>query len=252
MTDKAMPQVSVIMPSYNSAAFIAESIASVQRQTHQDWELIIYDDGSTDESVGVIHGVMHDDDRIALVEGQGNQGAAVARNEAIKRARGRFIAFLDSDDVWLPEKLDRQIAFMTQNGYAMTYTYYTRMTEDGVALDGVVMPDAHLDYTDLLKSNQIGCLTAIYDTQPLGKVYMPLIRKRQDYGLWLAILKKGVRAYCLTECLAVYRVRSGSISSNKLEMLRYNWSLYREVERFSVLRSAYYLGWNIMRKLCGK
>lgn len=243
------PLVTVITALYNSEDFIEDTVKSVQSQTFQDWEMIMVDDCSTDNSYSLASAMAKRDSRIKLLQLETNAGPAVARNTAIEAGKGRYMAFLDSDDQWLPEKLERQLAFMEQGGYALSCTGYEKMTEEGDLTGQVVMPRETLSYSQMLKSNQIGCLTAIYDTEKIGKVFMPLIRKRQDYGLWLKILKQVPRAHCLQEVLSRYRVRSGSVSSNKFEMLGYNWSLYRDIEKLSVPRSLYYLGWNIIRKV---
>ena len=138
---------------------------------------------------------------------------------------------------------------MQKNDYALTYTYRNKIEGAGNLLKQTAQPPLKLCYNDMLKSNQIGCLTAIYDSEKLGKVYMPIIRKRQDYGLWLKILRQQDYAYCLPEVLASYRVRTSSVSSNKIGLLTYNWQLFREVEKLSLAKSVYYLGWNIARKV---
>lgn len=245
------PAVSVVTALYNCAAFIGQTIESVQAQSFGDWELVIVDDCSTDGSERIAAACAATDPRIVLISLERNSGAAVARNRAIEAARGRYIAFLDSDDRWHPRKLEKQLAFMQDRGYSFTHTWYEKHDEAGRPLGITVRPPASIDYRGLLKSNRIGCLTVVYDSEALGKVYMPLIRKRQDYGLWLKILKGGTAIHVLPESLAYYRVRAGSISENKLEMVRYNWTLYRQVEGFGLLRSAYYLGWNIFCKLAG-
>ena len=249
MTEHHENLVSVIMPSYNSAEFIAESIDSVIAQSYQDWELLICDDVSTDNSRDIIREYAARDKRIKLIELSENSGAAVARNTSIQASKGRFIAFLDSDDLWREDKLEKQTVFMKQHNVVLSYTYYSVIDEQGQDTGKVMMPAGRLTYKDLLKSNQIGCLTAIYDAGKIGKVEMPLIRKRQDFALWLRILKKGHLAVCLHENLALYRNRTNSISSNKFDLVKYNWRLYRQVEAFSIFKSAYYLAWNIYRKI---
>lgn len=242
------PLVSVITPVYNSARFLEEVVSSVAAQTLGDWEMVIVDDGSTDDSADSARALASRERRIRFSALDANRGAAVARNTAIELARGRYIAFLDSDDKWLPTKLEKQIDFMERNDYALTHTYYEKITESGDRTGVVVRPPPMLSYSDMLKSNQMGCLSVVYDTETLGKRYMPLIRVRQDYGLWLKLLKEGVSAYCLPESLALYRARTGSASSNKLEMLKYNWFLFRNIEKLSRWDSAYYVAWNITRK----
>lgn len=245
-------RVSIITPVYNCAEFLAETVTSVMKQSFGDWELILVDDCSTDNSVAVAHRFVENDRRIRLLRLSVNSGTAVARNAGIEVASGRFIAFVDSDDIWLPEKLDRQISFMESNNYAFSHTQYERISERGERIGLQVTPPRKMSYRDMLKSNRIGCLTAIYDSAKLGKLYMPLLRKRQDYGLWLRILKQEPFVYCVPQVLARYRLRANSISRNKLQLLRYNWSLFRTVENLSVCQSAYYVGWNVVRRILGK
>lgn len=228
------------MPCYNAQAYIGRSIDSVLEQTFTDWELIIVDDGSTDESVRYIkNNYCSKDKRIHLICLDKNQGPAVARNTAIKLANGRFIAFLDSDDRWLPNKLDIQINFMLTNNYALTHTSYKRVHEDGRELKPSTAPET-TTYHDLLKTNVIGCFTAMYDAKTLGYNLMPMILKRQDYGLWLKLLKKTQFAYGIQKELGVYCVRNNSVSSNKLLAARYNWKLYRDIEKLGISRTVYY------------
>lgn len=247
--DSNLDTVSVITPLHNCAAYITDTIKSVLQQSWPRFEMLIVDDCSTDASVEIVHSFAERDSRIKVVKLERNSGPAVARNTAIEMATGRYIAFLDSDDLWRPEKLKRQIAFMQSTGCSFSYTHYEKISESGEPTGHFVKPPQRLCYKDMLKSNQIGCLTAVYDASILGKMYMPLIRKRQDYGLWLSILKREAYAYCVPELLALYRLRSSSVSSNKVEMLKYNWMLFRQVETLSVLRSAYYVGWNVVRKM---
>lgn len=223
--------VSIVTPSYNSRRFIEGTIASVRAQTFTDWKMYIIDDASTDDTVDFVEQLAEAEPRIELIRLRTNSGPAVCRNTAIEAARGRYIAFLDSDDLWLPEKLERQIAFMQERQTALSYTAYRKMEEDGIQLRGVVHVPDSADYSRLLMTNVIGCLTAIYDCQQTGKMYMPLIPKRQDYGLWLSILKRGHTAHGLDECLAFYRLRRESVSRNKMLAAQYQWRIYREVEQ---------------------
>lgn len=233
------PVVSIITPLHNSASFISDTIRSVQAQTFADWEMIIVDDCSTDDSVATVERFAAADDRIKIIRLKNNAGAAVARNTAIEAAEGRYIAFLDSDDLWLPEKLIIQLQFMQDKDIAFSYSAYEKVDEQGQPLGLMGVPDK-VNYDQLLKCCVIGCLTAIYDTHKLGKVYMPLIRKRQDLGLWLRLLKKVDYAYGIQQPLAQYRVRSGSISSNKSNAAVYTWRLYREIEQLNLLKASYY------------
>jgi len=237
MNDKNM--VSIITPSYNSEKFISQTIESVLAQIYQNWEMIIVDDCSPDNSNQIIEKFIKTDRRIKLIKLENNSGPAVARNTAIKEAKGRYIAFLDADDLWLPNKLEKQINFMNKNNLSFTYSAYTLVDEEDNDL-GVFIPREELSYEDILKTNDIGCLTAIYDTEKLGKVYMPNVLKRQDYGLWLRILKKIEKTKGILEPLAIYRVRKNSVSSNKLKAAKHQWKIYRKVEKLSIFKSSYY------------
>lgn len=234
-----MNLVSIITPSYNSAKYIGKTIDSVISQTYKNWELIIIDDCSTDSSVEIIKDYENKDNRIKLIQLKENSGAAVARNTGIQLARGRFIAFLDSDDSWLPEKLKKQLDFMLINNYYFTYTSYFKINENNEILGTMYIP-SKVNYSQLLKTCVIGCLTVIYDAEKIGKQEFPLIRKRQDFALWLKILKKVDYAYGLQENLANYTIRSDSISANKLNAAKYNWFLYRNIEKLSLFVSFYY------------
>ncbi|ELA9892969.1 glycosyltransferase family 2 protein [Vibrio parahaemolyticus] len=228
--------VSVIMPTYNSAGTVVESIQSVLSQTYKNWELIIVDDRSTDNTWQVIQTYADKYDNIRIYQNKENLGAGASRNFAIKKARGRFIAFLDSDDLWTEDKLAEQIPFMLENNYPLTYTHYSRFNSEE-ELSVVTAPE-YTTYKKLMYSNVIGCLTAVYDTQALGKRYMPLIRKRQDMGLWLDILKDTPKAYCLPKPLAKYRMDSG-MTANKFSVLSYQWKFYRDVVGLSLPRSLF-------------
>jgi cellulose synthase/poly-beta-1,6-N-acetylglucosamine synthase-like glycosyltransferase len=211
--------------------------------------MIIVDDVSPDNSNEIIEKYSKKDSRIKLIKLEKNSGPAVARNRAIQEAKGRYIAFLDADDLWKSEKLEKQIKFMKEKNCALSYSIYETMSEEGILHHKYIKPPLKISYNDLLKSNYIGCLTAIYDTQKVGKIYMPLINKRQDYGLWLKILRKSDFAYGIDESLAIYRIMSNSVSSNKLKLLKFNYKLFREHENFSIFKSFYYLGWNILIKV---
>lgn len=228
--------VSIIMPSYNTARFLRATIESVLGQTFPDWELLVVDDHSTDNSMEILHDYEAREQRIQLLALEKRLGPAGARNAAIAVARGSYLAFLDSDDVWLPEKLERQIAFMQEAGSSLSYTAYRKIHEDD-SPGGLVNVPSTVDYEALLYSNCIGCSTAIYDTTRLGKVFFPNIARRQDHGLWLKILRNGIRAHGLNHPLTLYRVRKESVSSNKLVAAAYQWQLYRQVVGLS-LRSS--------------
>lgn len=234
-----MPLVSIITSSFNSDDFVEKTIISVLSQTFHDWELIIVDDCSTDSSVNLIQNYMINDTRIKLIQMPRNSGAAVARNAGIEAAIGRYIAFLDSDDLWLPDKLERQLNFMEDNNYHFTFTAYEKIDEDGEYFGYVGVPNK-VSYHDLLKTCTIGCLTAMYDTEYFGKIYMPTDTKREDFATWLKILKKIDYAYGLNEILAQYRVYQAQSSSKKIKMAKENWRLYRHIEGFSFVKASYY------------
>ena len=239
-----MPLVSVVMPVYNAATTLGASVRSVLAQTHGDWELLVTDDGSTDDSWDALEAFARADERIKPERGPGRSGTAGARNAAIGRADGDYVAFLDSDDLWLPTKLDRQLAFAARGSAPLTFTSYFKVDAafDGEAVgwapnDRIVRARPMLDYRAMLQQNHIGCLTAMYDRQALGTRFMPDLRKRQDYALWLSILRDGTTARGLIEPLALYRDRRpGSLSSNKLSLVEYNWTLYRHVDPAGELR----------------
>lgn len=232
--------VTVVTPVHNAEEFIHQCIASVLAQTYQHWEHILVDDCSTDNSAQIVRDYANNEDRIKLVSLEENSGAGIARNRAIEQAKGEYIAFLDSDDLWAPEKLERQLKFMQQNEYPFSFTGYDTINELGAKLPRHVNAREVVTYNSALYKNPIGCLTVIYDIDFFGKQYMPAIRKRQDYALWLHLLKKS-DAYGLNEVLATYRLRSNSISSNKLGLLKYEWKIYREVEGFSMPKSLFYV-----------
>ncbi|MHA0914288.1 glycosyltransferase family 2 protein [Kosakonia cowanii] len=231
--------VSVIMPTFNSISTVRESIDSVRRQSYAPWELLITDDCSTDGTYEVLLEIASIDSRIKVYRNENNLGAGVSRNNSINQASGRFIAFLDSDDLWHKDKLSKQIDFMLQGKYALTYTYYRKIDASG-NLKGGVHPPKKVNYRTLLKSNVIGCLTAIYDRELLNKQFMPAIRKRQDMALWLTILQRIDYAMCLPEELAFYREGHISLSSNKLKILSSQWDFYKNYLGFSNLKSLYY------------
>lgn len=229
--------VSIITPNYNSEKFIRQTIESVMAQTYTEWELIIVDDFSTDNSLDIIQSYQVKDSRIKLHKNNKNLGIAKTRNNGIEIAKGRFIAFLDSDDLWDYNKLEKQIKFMLDNNYALTYSYYRRINECGKFMKNVSSIPEIINYSQLIKRNWIGCLTGIYDTKHTGKVFIPDLKKSEDFALWLKIIKKTKKAHCFTEVLASYRLRKKSMSSNKLDLIKYNWLLYRNIENLSFVKS---------------
>lgn len=228
------------MPAYNCVDYISESIKSVQNQSYRNWELIVADDNSTDGTVDAVRSMAADDNRIHLLETDINLGPAAARNRAINAARGDYIAFLDSDDIWYPDKLRKQISFMEQTGYGFTYTAYEKINERSEKMGIVVSAPKSVNYSSMLyRGDPIGNLTVVYDATKLGKFYVPDIKKRNDFALWLKIMHDCDRAYGLDEVLASYRVRAGSISSTrKSKLIKYYWELYRDIERLSNIKSS--------------
>lgn len=243
-----MNLVSIITPVYNSEKYLSEHIRSVQAQTHANWEHILVDDCSSDKSETLIKSFQKEDSRIKYHRLDTNSGAGIARNKAIELSEGKYIAFLDSDDQWYPEKLEKQLSFMQENDYHFTFTDYDMVDEAGKELNKRVRCKPVLTYNKALYKNPIGCLTVIYDVGFFGKQYMPSIRKRQDYALWLNLLKK-TNGYGLNECLASYRTGNDSISANKIDLLKYEWKIYREVEGLSLFKSSFYLLSAVIMKL---
>lgn len=236
-----MPVVSIITPLYNCASFLDKTVQSVLAQTFHDWELIMVDDCSTDDSLKIAQAYAAQDKRINVIKLEQNSGAAIARNTAIKAATGRFIAFLDSDDLWHPEKLNLQINFMLTNDLAFSYTGYEKIDETGTVFGLMGVPE-RVHYKQLLKTCVIGCLTAVYDTEKLGKVYMPTSTKREDFATWLNILKQIDFAHGLTVPLAQYRVYANQTSGKKASMAKENWRLYRDLEKLNFFQASYYFG----------
>ncbi|MFF7107639.1 glycosyltransferase family 2 protein [Pseudomonas sichuanensis] len=235
------PTVSIIMPSYNAARFILPTIASVVAQTFADWEMLIVDDASRDDTVATVRAHYQHEPRVRLIALEQNQGAAVARNTAIEAARGRFIAFLDCDDQWLPEKLEVQLRFMEQQLCPFSFTAYEKIRENGERVAVVGVPQ-RTTYRSMLKTSVVGCSTAMYDTRFFGKVFMPLVRMRQDFGLWLALLKKAPYGCGIQQVLVRYNVRADSISSNKRKAALFTWRVYRQVERLPLPVALWFFG----------
>ncbi len=231
--------VSIIMPSYNAARFIGESINSVLLQTYSNWELLIVDDCSKDNSVEVVRKFANIDKRVVLFSLEKNVGAAAARNVAIEHAQGQYIAFLDSDDVWDEYKLEKQLAFMKQYSYVFTFSNYYVMEENGKKTENIVKVPSSLSYHQYLRNTIIGCLTVIIDRQQTGDFKMPLIKSSHDMALWLLIMKRGFKAYGLKYVLAGYRLVSTSNTAKKWKAAKDVWKVYREIEGLSVLYAAY-------------
>jgi teichuronic acid biosynthesis glycosyltransferase TuaG len=239
--------VSVITPTYNCAAFIGETIEAVLAQTYKNWEMIIVDDQSKDNTKEVVK--QYSDPRIKYKKLEKNSGAAVARTEAMRLAEGQYMAFCDSDDLWMPEKLKCQLDFMNTHGYAFSCTAYEQIDETGKALNKVIQTRKKCNYNRMLLDCPVGNSTVMYDVSQMGKFEVPNIRKRNDDALWLQMLKKEKYIWGMPDVLMKYRIRRNSISSNKLKVIKYHWILYREIEHLSVLRSFFHIGYWCVIKL---
>lgn len=221
--------VSIIMPSYNTGQFISETIESVLNQSYSNWELIIVDDCSTDNTDDVVKNYLKDN-RIRYIKNDNNSGAAVSRNKALREAKGKWIAFLDSDDLWESDKLKKQIAFMEINNYRFSYTNYIEIDEEsspnGISVSGPKRITKHGMYNYCW----MGCLTVMYDADTVGLIQIADIKKNNDYAMWLKACKKA-NCYLLDETLAKYRKRSGSISNHGyIKLIKWHYKLYREAE----------------------
>ncbi|MDR1169809.1 MAG: glycosyltransferase [Prevotellaceae bacterium] len=247
--------ISIIIPSYNSSQFIAETIESILLQTYANWELLITDDCSTDSTWKILNEYVLKDNRIRIFKLNTNSGAGAARNNSIKQAAGKYIAFCDSDDLWLPEKLEKQIKFMEDNKCCFSFSSYNCIDEKGEFIKNIKVKK-QLTYSALLKNNYIPCLTTVYSASAVGEILMPEIRKRQDWAFWLKIIKITNYASGIEEPLALYRIRNNSLSKNKLGLLKYNFAIYRDIEQFSTLKSYLFtlrfLFFNFIYKKLGK
>lgn len=221
--------VSIIMPSYNTGKYIADSIRSVVNQTYTNWELIIVDDCSTDNTDLIVKQYL-EDERIKYLKNEKNSGAAVSRNYALKEAKGKWIAFLDSDDLWHPEKLERQIAFMEENDYKFTYANYIEIDENSKSNGKRVSGPKCITKHGMYNYCWPGCLTVMYNADAIGLIQIADIKKNNDYAMWLKVCKKA-KCYLLKEELAMYRKRSGSISNHGyVKLIKWHYKLYREAE----------------------
>ncbi|QFT90334.1 Putative teichuronic acid biosynthesis glycosyltransferase TuaG [Bacillus sp. THAF10] len=242
MRTNATDLVSVITPTYNASKYVLDTIRSVQAQTYSNWEMLIVDDCSQDNTCEIIKEEMKQDSRIKLKELKTNGGPGHARNTAFNLAKGKYIAFLDSDDLWHPEKLTKQLAFMKEHDSVFSFTAYRIMKESGEKTEVVFRALPTVTYKTLLLNTAIGTLTVVLNKQKLGNFQMKLFRDcSEDYGLWLSILKEGITAHGLNEELAVYRKCENSLSSNKFHSAKKTWNTYRKIENKNVILSCWYL-----------
>ena len=231
------PLVSIIMPSYNAEKYIAESIESVLRQTYGNWELLITDDCSSDRTPEIVQSYGENEPRIHFVIAERHSGIAGTRNQCIARAKGRFVAFLDNDDLWVPDKLEKQVRFILENDLAFVYSAYELMNEDGSPKGKTIRTAGVIDYDKYLKNTIIGSGTILLDLEKTGGLQMPYNATSDDMALWCKILKEGHCAYPMKEVLMKYRVRSNSASANKLKTAKDVWLVYRKQEKLSFFYS---------------
>ncbi|MBA0882272.1 glycosyltransferase family 2 protein [Flavobacterium undicola] len=228
--------VSVIIPTFNSEKYISDTIISVQNQTYQNWEILLVDDGSTDTTQTIITTFLTDK-RIQFYPLEKNSGTGVARNYGVSKAAGKYISFLDADDLWKPEKLEKQVNFMQMKNLPFTFSFYDCIDEQGNSLNRRIEAPRNLSYRQLFFCNYVGNLTGIYDVEYFGKISISNIRKRQDWMHWLTILKKIKIAKPVPESLAFYRIRENSLSTSKTALIQYNFAVYRQFYGFNLVVS---------------
>lgn len=237
--------VSIIMPSYKCGRFISKSIESVQAQTYQNWELIIVDDCSGDGTVDQVLEFKKSDERISLYQNASNSGAAVSRNIALRNAKGRWIAFLDSDDLWEPMKLEKQIKFMEENGYAFSYHEYVEIDEQDHLLGVHVSGKLHVSKFDMFACCWPGCLTVMYDAEKIGLIQINDIKKNNDTAMWLKVIRKA-DCYLLPECLGKYRRRANSITPKPLwQRIWAHYPLFRKAEEMNRISATFWVVMNV-------
>lgn len=237
--------VSIIMPSYNTEKFIKNSINSVINQTYQNWELIIVDDCSTDNTDNIVSQFLSDG-RIKYLKNETNSGAAVSRNRALREANGKWIAFLDSDDLWMADKLEKQIKFMEENNYHFTYTNYEEIDEDSKPIGRLIMGPKKITKRKMYNYCWPGCLTVMYDSETVGLIQIEDIKKNNDYAMWLKVCKKA-NCYLLNDTLGLYRKgRKGSISSHDYKnLIKWHYFLFREAEKENSFVAFWHTCWNL-------
>lgn len=231
--------ISIITPSFNSSDFIYKAIDSVLFQTYRNWELIITDDCSSDNTYNILKEYSKKDDRIKIYKLTKNCGAPEARNNSLRHAKGKYIAFLDSDDLWFPNKLKSQILFMKKNNYAFTFSSYECINEKGENLNHIIPAPELMTYSKYLKNTIIGCLTVVIDKSKVGNFEMPNIKSSHDMALWLSLLRKGFNAYGMKNVLAQYRIVSTSNTANKLKAAKDVWKVYRNIEKLGFFKSVW-------------
>ncbi len=238
--------ISIVVPTYNCEKYILETLKSIKSQTYRNFEVLIIDDCSTDNTYNTIKDLLQEDCRFIYHRLEVNSGAAIARNTAVEMSKGSFIAFIDSDDLWVEYKLEKQIKFMKDNNYPFTATQFGRIDQNGIKLKWVSKYIKVRNYNKLLKRSP-GNSTVMYNANVLGKTYIPNIRKRNDYVMWLSIIKKSKSIYEINEVMSYYRIREDSLSRNKKSLLKFQWNVYRDIEKLSLFKSTYLMCWFIVR-----
>lgn len=235
------PEVSIVVPVYNAASYLKQTVEMVKKQTFSDWELWLVNDCSTDGSAAVMEQLAEEDERIHLLHQSVNGGAAMARNAGIDKSRGRYLAFLDADDVWHPEKLEKELAFLKEKQAAFVCTSYEFGDEDGNGTGKIVHVPPMLTYRKALSRTVIFTTTVMMDLEKLPRelVHMPDV-KSEDTAAWWQILRAGYPVYGLDETLAVYRRPKKSLSSNKFAAMQRIWNLYRRQEKLGIIASSWY------------
>mgnify|MGYP005881776543 CR=1 FL=1 len=241
--------VSVVMPAHDSGKFIFESINSVLVQTYNYFELLVVDDGSTDDTADIVNNITKTDSRVKYIKLKGTSGVVAARQKAIDVARGQYIAFLDSDDLWLPHKLEEQLKFMKDNESKISCTTYEQITEDGKRNGKKIVCPQAINYNRILLDCPIGNLTVMIDRFYIPNITIPEVAKREDFALWLSLTRKYGNIHGLNKILALYRVRSGSVSRNKIALIPNQWNVYRNVEHLGLCRSLFHVSYYCLIKL---
>ena len=248
------PLVSIITPAYNAENYIAQTIESVQNQSFSNWELLIVNDCSSDGTLNIAERYAAKDTRIKTTTAAHSSGAAAARNLGLAQAKGQYIAFLDSDDCWVPDKLTKQIAFMQEKNAAFCFSSYQLMDSSGKPINRFIYSKPSMTYKDVLKNTLIGCLTVVVDREQVGDFRMPLIPHTEDTMTWAEILKRGFVAHGMPDVLALYRISTNSLTSNKLQMAKLQWGTYRKYCQYGILKSICYFfcyAVNALRKILG-
>lgn len=236
-------KVSIITPVYNASRFLEKTAVSVFNQTYTNWEWILVDDCSTDSSWEILKELLKKDNRVKIFKNEKNLKSGKTRNFAIEKAQGRFIAFLDSDDLWHKEKLSIQIPFMIENQCYFSHTSYGYISEEGKKIKSTFHVSTKVNYKNLLKRTEISCLTAIYDAEKIGKFYMSQHARKQDYALWLSILKNGTVCCGIDQELAYYRQVKNSATSKKYKLVLKHITFLKETQNFSTVKALYYTGY---------